>query len=252
MNYYHYRATLAPDAWTSYGRGGGARYIVERFSDAAVRRVDVVRRRVTLTGRFYDLCAAAERDRAQDEDEWVMLLGPCHYGHDQGLMLDDVSIDAIHDELPRYILGERNRVIFAELPRADGAERATLIERTRAWAALLQQGPSAVFAAHFTAHPTLASRPEEEQREIRESFEDADGYVAFASSRLARLNIHRAPVEVFWNHSYGERDDEAFGCICLTSSCADEWPLTSRDAEYFIGNAVCTELERQSDGTWRW
>jgi hypothetical protein len=79
MNYYHYRATLAPDAWTSYGRGGGARYIVERFSDAAVRRVDVVRRRVTLTGRFYDLCAAAERDRAQDEDEWVMLLGPCHY-----------------------------------------------------------------------------------------------------------------------------------------------------------------------------
>lgn len=252
MNYYHYRATLTPSAWASYGANGRVRYIVERFDDTAPPRSQLVRRQVTLVGRFYDLCAAAARERANDDDDWIMLFGPCHYGGDQGLMLDEVHVEAVHDDAPRYILGERNRSLFAELPRADGAERAALIERTRAWGALLKQGVTAYADAHFAAHPILATRPEEEQRDTRDWLESPDGYIAYASARLARVNVRRAPVEVFWNQRYAGDRDEAVGCICLAGSCTETWPLTLRDAERFVGDAVCTELDLQRDGTWLW
>jgi hypothetical protein len=168
-------------------------------------------------------------------------------------MLDDVTIETVHDDAPRYILGERNRALFAQLPRADGDERTALVEITRAWGALLKQGVTAYADAHFAAHPSLATESEDEQRETREWLESPDGYIAFASERLSRVNLRRAQVEVFWDASYGEISrDDAVGCICTANSCEDAWPLAADDARNFIGDAVCTELELQRDGTWRW
>lgn len=249
MHYYHYRGTLVSSAGASYG-GSKVRYIIEKFTEPEFRRTDVVHRRVTVVGRFYDLCAAAEREQAEAGENW-WLFGPCHYGNDQGMMLDDVRVERIHDAGPQYILGERNRAVLAQLPRVEGVARGTLIERTRSWAELVRKGPSDFADAHFSAYPVLATQPEDEQREIRQSIESADGFIAYASARLSKVSVRDAPVEVFWNHSHGESQDDAFGCVCLTGACEDSWPVVAGDADYFFGDAVCTELEFRN-GEWRW
>src|SRR5262249_55095127 len=113
-DYYHYRGRLYESAWHAYG-GNHPGYIVERFADPAVRRSQLAQRQITLVGRFYDLCAAADRVQKKSGENWMMLFGPCHYGSDRGMMLTDVVIKEVHDDAPRYILGESNRKFFKQL-----------------------------------------------------------------------------------------------------------------------------------------
>ena len=253
MNYYHYRATLWPSAMAAHG-GGRTRYIVESFADPSVRRANLVRRQVTLVGQFYDLCAAAERARAGRD--WGMTFGPCHYGSDNGMMLRDVSVVSVEASGPHYILGERNRAAFGDLIRVQGAERQAMIDQTRAWAALVQRGPTAyadAHLAHMSTNRFFANLGPDEPRRLREFDENPDGYISYAGAvlRARRPNLSRAQIEVFWDKEVG--GSNAVGCVCLANSCVENWPLTSDDADAFVGDAVCTELDKTSRaGAWSW
>ncbi|MBC7769982.1 MAG: hypothetical protein H7124_14465 [Phycisphaerales bacterium] len=245
MDYYHYRARFYASASDAYLRDG-ASYIVEDFIDPDVRRGGLMQRPVTVVGRFYNLCAAASR-AMHEAGQWWWLFGPCHYGGNNGMMLDDVVVERVGAG-PLYILGEANRSFFGQLARFEGEERQMLVERVREWAALVQAGP-ATFADDWIAqHPELN---EESRIEIREGLEDADSYESYLhqEQRMRRLNVRRAQVEVFWDAADDVRD-RVYGCICLVRSCAEQWPLLISDASEFVGDAACTELRRDDD--WRW
>lgn len=254
MDYYHYRGRLFASAWEAY-RGKGASYIVERFADPAARRSQLVQRRITIVGRFYDLCAAASRAEAKSNDNWFMLFGPCHYGADNGMMLTDVVVKAVHDDAPEYILGDANRKIFNDLFPVEGAVRAPLIDAVRAWAAAVKRGPVSYATDVIAANPALA-KDKDEAKETREYIESPDSYTSYLSElpRFRALNTASASVEVFWSASNRESHYEAIGCICLSDRCTDKWPAREADADNFLGDAACISLTKSggTTGTWLW
>lgn len=231
MHYYHYRARLYESPAHLYF-GDDVNYLIENFSDTTLRRGDLMQRRVTLVGRFYDLCAAAARAEQTAGETWI-LFGPCHYGANNGMMLENVVIEQVHDERPQYLLGERNRAVFGQLPRVTGGEREALVSLVRVWAAQLQRDPGAFEEAGAV---------------------DEDSYLRHVARdpRFARLNVRRARVDVFLRGFYG--DDDVVGCICLVGGdCRDAWPVASGDSERFLGDAACTTLEKdRQTGVWRW
>lgn len=250
MNYYHYRGVLHEDFTTTYLLGvEPPRYILERFVEGTPPRASLAQRRLTLVGRFYSLCFAAEEARRAAGDGFWWLFGPCHYGANKGMMLTDVRVEAIHDASPVYLLGDMNRAALGFLPRVEeGAVRAVLEAQVRAWAALLSSGVDA-YADGVVAG--LASEDEEERRYGRANVLSADSYASYLSAdpRFRRLNWRRAQVEVFWGN---DERDHAYGCICLERTCADRWPLFPGDADEFLGAAACVALERDEGGAWRW
>ncbi len=248
LEYYHYRARFYESPLAA-SIGSDISYIVENFSDSAERRARTVQRRVSLVGRFYDLCAAAERARVESNEDWIMLMGPCHYGDDRGMMLADVRVERVMNEAPLYFSGDANRDIFGELAPVEGDTREALVERTRAWAELVRTGPSA-FAEALSGQRGLLS--EEDQRELRASVEHQDSYETYVHGLRAfrRLDLRRAGVEVFWDD---EARQSAIGCVCLERTCGNKWPLTRSDAVRFLGAAVCVALDKDADdSTWRW
>lgn len=246
MHYYHYRASFYSSAVAALV-GDDVSYIIENFADPAARRGELLQRPVTIVGRFYDLCAAAERAQREAGQDW-WLFGPCHYGANNGMMLENVTVQQVHEASPQYVLGDANRPIFAELDRVRGAERATLVRRLRDWAGLVQRGPQAFAIEELARHPDMS---EEDQQEMREALLD-DSYVSYLHqlSRFRTLNVRRAPVEIFWI-TEDEEHQRAVGCICLINSCRDRWPLIVGDAIRFLGDAACTELVKE-EGEWRW
>ncbi|HYD88381.1 MAG TPA: hypothetical protein VEA80_12975 [Vitreimonas sp.] len=245
MDYYHYRARIYATAADAY-LSDGASYIVEDFVDPTARRGDLMQRPVVLVGRFYNLCAAANRAMHEAGQSW-WLFGPCHYGANTGMMLDDVVVEQVTPG-PQYILGEDNRGFFNSLIRVTGEERSKQIGRVRDWASLVQAEPAAAAEDWIARHPQL---DEGSRTEARASFLDRNSYTShlFSQERMRRLNVRAAQVEVFWDADDEERES-AYGCICLVRSCADRWPLLVSDASEFLGDAACVELRRDDD--WRW
>jgi hypothetical protein len=251
LGYYHYRAELLESSWAAYQRtywgaeGAPTRYIVERFAAGSAPRGRLMQRQVELVGRFYDLCAAADRTEQASNQIWIMVFGPCHYG--PGMILTDVVVKQVRDATPQYLLGERNRRIAGNLVRVGDNQRPLLIERVRAWAALVKRGPEAYLAA--PASPDDAPMDDDERKDLSEAVRSADSYISHLNAlpQFQRLNVERASVEVFWTP---DRSDEAVGCICLVANCTDEWPLTSRDARNFLGNAACQTIWKGKSGQW--
>ncbi len=256
-NYYHYRGNFYADAWTRYGTPR-VRYIVERFRDTSVRRAALVNRQLTLVGRFYDLCAAADRAEQEAGETWGMIFGPCHYGANSGMMLTDVIVKQVHDGAPQYLLGEGNRDLIGALPAVAAADRAPLEAGVRAWAASVQRGPAKYAQDTLTENPARKNWTKKERREYADRIADPDGYAAALTSNDAfrRLNVAGASVAVFWDgKSEATQRTAAWGCICLKAQCTDRWPLTSWDAETSLGDAACTRLTRDGDGAtarWHW
>lgn len=247
LNYYHYRGRFYASAWDKY-RGDKTSYIIERFADPATRRSQLAQRRVTLVGRFYDLCAAAERARQADDSDWVMVFGPCHYGSDRGMMLTDVRITTVHDDDPQYLLGDGNRKILNDLFPVKGEARAGLIEGVRAWAAAVKRGPAAFASDVIANDKAWYEKYPDEEKQLRASVESGDSYFSYlgALPRFQTLDVSKAPVEVWWDSDPGETTpDRAVGCICLAKSCKDKWPISTYDADQFLGEAACASLSRK-------
>jgi hypothetical protein len=253
-NYYHYRGDLRESAWKRYG-SAKTRYLVEWFRDERLRRFDVLRRQMTVVGRFYDLCAAADRAEKEAGQSW-WLFGPCHYGSNNGMMLADVIVKTVHDDRPRYLLSESNRDLVGELPPVEGADLAPLESRTRDWAAAIKRGPAAYAKETLSLNPRLTDLKPKDRKEIEENIRDADNYAAHLhrNDAFRQLNAATAPVAVFWaGESEAKEKTAAWGCICLRESCTDRWPLLKSDAYRFIGDAACTELTRKdTTAPWRW
>lgn len=254
-NYYHYRADLYESAWERYG-SPKVSYIVERFAEKSARRFDVLRRQVTLVGRFYDLCAAADRAKQASGREWLMTFGPCHYGANNGMMLTDVIVKQVHDDRPRYLLGDSNRDLVGSLPPVEDADLAPLESRTRGWAAAIKRGPANYAKETLSLEPRSKDLKPKERKEALESLADPDGYAAFLhrNDTVRRLNVAEASVAVFWSGaSEAKEKTAAWGCICLRATCTDRWPLLISDADRFIGDAACTELTRKDAASpWYW
>ena len=244
-NYYHYRGTLVRNAWTHYGKSFETpRYTVERFHDPKVLRSMIGHRQVTLVGRFYYLCLTAPRG-----EDILFLFGPCHYGGVNGMMLDDVRIEKIHDDDPRYLLGESNRSIIGDTTPFDGEERDAVIAGVRSWAKLVQRGPEAYAREAVDRNPVWEKESRRERAEAHARVVGPDSYVSYLNGLAAfrSLDTATAPVAAFWDSSRYQ----VKGCICLQASCADQWPLTEWDADYFYGQAACTTLDKR-DGVWVW
>jgi hypothetical protein len=250
LDYYHYRGRFYRSPAAAY-LGHETSYILEKFMPGSSARSALAQRRLNITGRFYDLCAAARRAEREAGQTW-WLFGPCHYGAHNGMMLDDVTVVEVVDSEPQYMLGDANRAIFQSLEPVEGDDRTDLVRATRAWAGSLQRG-SAQFLQELEAMRSPAT-PEDRQRR-REAVESRDSYESYLlrDSRFQRLHVGSAPVEVFRE---ANRDDETYavGCICLTSSCTDRWPLTGADAHAFLGDAACTALWRRGNSVegWLW
>jgi hypothetical protein len=254
-DYYHYRANLYESGWETYG-APEVKYIVERFGDASARRAAYVQRHVTLVGRFYDLCAAADRARKASNQKWVMVLGPCHYGDDNGMMLTDVRVKNLLDSEPQYLLGERNRRLIDDLPLVEGQDVAPLERAVRDWAASIKKGLRVFAEETVRGIPFSPAEDKDEIRETKTRVTDPDGYAAYLlnSASFGAMDAERAQVAVFWNGP-GQvvKKEEAWGCICLRADCADRWPLISGDASGFMGEAACTQLRRADAGSrWYW
>lgn len=254
-NYYHYRGYLYESAWERYG-APKVSYIVERFAGKSARRFDMLRRQVTLVGRFYDLCAAADRAQQASGRNWLMTFGPCHYGANNGMMLTDVIVKQVHDGAPRYLLGESNRDLIGNLPPVEGADLPPLESRTREWAATIKRGPASYAKETLGLDPRWKDLKPEDRKEAIASRSDADGYAAYLhrTDAVRQLNVATAPVAVFWDGKEEAKDKTAaWGCICLRAACTDRWPLLAADADRFIGDAACTRLTRQNAAApWYW
>lgn len=247
-NYYHYRADLFPTAGTSY-TGDEVTYIVENFASGSLPRSDLVRRKVTLVGKFYNLCDAAERERRESGKNWTMLFGPCHYGHNYGMMLDDVRVEKIHDGTPQYILGEINRPILASLVPATADESREIEPVVRAWVTSSRKGPKPFADEYVAQYPDMS---DDEIKDTRDEILGPDSYESYLLRQpgFMKLDLHAATIRVF-RTAQSETFDEAYGCICLKTSCTDRWPLTTEDAARFLGDAACVALDKQDD-RWRW
>ncbi|MFP4004958.1 MAG: hypothetical protein ACLFV8_14385 [Alphaproteobacteria bacterium] len=259
FNYYHYRGQLFESA-KEYYFSPGVNYIIEDFSKDATRRGDLHARRVTLIGRFYNLCAAAERDEKESGERWWIIGGPCHYGRDKGMMLTDVIIEKVYDDAPRFLAGDQNRDIIQELVPYEAKDKNALVKRVREWAALVKKGPKAYFAHRAATHPLYDRAPQLDDdfvEDMRKRITHPDSYISYLSNlpAIQKLDMGSVPVAVFRNQYYVEdmRDTESIGCICLIDDCTDRWPLLHSDAENFVGAAACTTLSRsEEDPVWRW
>jgi len=247
-DYYHYRADLYPTAGDSY-TGDEVTYIVESFAPGALPRSDLLRRKVTLVGKFYNLCTAAERAQRDSGKRWGMTFGPCHYGPNNGMMLSDVHIEKIDDAGPQYLLGEINRPILASLNAATEDEQDVVLPWVKAWAISLRKGVKS-FAEEYNAQ--YPGRSDEDSQETREAIEAADSYQSYLlrQPRFTKLDLQTATIRIF-RPADSDTFDEAVGCICLEKSCTDRWPLTVADANTFLGDTACVSLEHRA-GRWRW
>lgn len=246
-HYYHYRGSLVDSAWTHYGvTSATPRYVVENFNDPKMRRSAIGHRQVQLVGQFYYLCLTAPRG-----DDILFLFGPCHYGGVQGMMLSDVRIEKILDDAPRYLLGDSNRSVLGQMTVVEGSVRDLMIAGVRGWAALMQRGPEAYAREAIDRNPRWEKQSADERAEAHANVVSPDSYASYLNGLPAfrGLDVARAPVEVFWREE--ETKDDAVGCICLQSSCTNEWPLTRDDADFFYGHAACVSLE-QRDNAWIW
>lgn len=254
-DYYHYRANLYESGWDLY-RSPTIRYIVERFADKSARRADFMRRHVTLVGRFYDLCAAANRAEQASDKRWLMLFGPCHYGENRGMMLTDVTVKRVLDNGPRYLLGDSNRNLINELPLVDKADAAPLEQRVRDWTSSLKKGLSAYANETVAGNPSFATAKKADIRDYKKRLVDVDGYATYLSNKedFRRIDAQSAQVAVFWESpAQADEKKEAWGCICLRAECKDRWPLLSVDADQFLGDAACTRLARRDNSArWHW
>lgn len=255
LDYYHYRGQLVSGFLDFYPMSK-VRYIVERFSDSSMRRAALARKRVTLVGRFYDLCAAADRDRLSSKDNWMMVLGPCHYGANNGMMLTDVRVKSVEDKQPRYLLGDTYRDILGNLYPVDGTEAGTLEVVTRQWASSVQRGANAYANETFARDPSWRSRKQAEIEEARRNISDADSYSAYlrGNSAFMQRDMTKTQVSVFWEgKTQVEERRIAWGCVCLLDECKDRFPLFSSDASHFLGDAACKQLEWSKQAArWLW
>jgi hypothetical protein len=251
FDYYHYRGHIYADA-RSANRGGVA-YIVENFRDRSVRRADLVGRKITLVGRFHNLCADAQRAEKASHQVWGLLFGPCHYGYNNGMMLSDAIVESVEEGGPQYVLGERNRKVIGDLERLEGPLSAELTQSTRAWAASAQKGPKAFVQELLRDQGEKIS--ESDRQDLREKVESPDSYISYLARKPSfhKLDTQTAAVAIFYEAAEYTNDTpgDAVGCICLIEKCADEWPLQSIDAGSFLGEAACTRLY-QDTKTKRW
>ena len=122
-DYYHYRGRQFESAWVPYSGARMSGSPLQAISSSAspmraTRRAKLAHRKVTLVGRFYDLCAAADRRAtsvARSELADGVRAVPLRRG--QGMMLTDVRVAEVHDNAPAIPLGELNRSFFGELFR---------------------------------------------------------------------------------------------------------------------------------------
>ncbi len=254
LNYYHYMGTLTDDSGTHYF-DPSSRFIIEKFGDDSIRRGELQARHVTIVGRFYNLCAAAERAEERSGEDWIIMGGPCHYGDDRGMMLTDVFVEDVHDDFPRYLTGEANRTLFYELPHYTEDDISALKSLTRRWADSIQQG----IEGH--AERSLAQDPEtkNDEGERREAVHDIivgrDSYTYYLNQNDAfqRLDVEKAPVVVFARGATASQPVRAVGCICMIEDCTDRWPVLDSDADNFLGAAACVDLAKEKEGrVWHW
>lgn len=254
LDYYDYRGVLLESAFAAY-QEGAVRYIIENIAPGAPPRSDLSRRRITVVGRFYNLCAAAERAMKEDGQEGWRLFGPCHYGSDQGMMLADARIEKIHDAAPQYLVGEANRAVMGSLVIATAAQHRETAPVVRAWADTLGKGLAPYIDALLARYP---ASDDEHKQEIRQSIRSADSYASYLlmQKRFNDLKVQSAPIQVFRIIDRDSDDgafDRAIGCICLEKSCTDRWPLTEDDASNFLGPAACVSLDRdRKTSVWKW
>jgi hypothetical protein len=249
LDYYHYRGTLERGPFSAYA-SDGVSYIIENFVPGSPMRADLARRRITIVGRFYNLCPAAERAQKQaGASRW--LFGPCHYGENEGMMLTDVRVAHVADATPQYIVGEANRQVMGSLVAATPAERSEVEPAVRAWAASLQKGLRPFADAHLAQYP---NRADEDRQNTYDFIEAADGYLSYLLNQRAfdRLDLRSAQIEIFRPVDDDDAFRNAVGCVCLEASCSDRWPLTEADADNFLGPAACVTLTRWDGKTWNW
>lgn len=236
---------------TSYQRDNIS-YFIENFAAGSPPRGDLAQRRLTLVAQFYDLCAAGERTlepiRADDPEGRWDLSYPCH--EVPAMMLSNVRVEKIHDSAPQYILGEANRAVLGSLVAATPDQHKEIEPLVREWAALVRKGAAAVADAYIARYP---KQDEDQKQEWRAEITSPDSYPShlLRQTRFLQLNLKTAPVHVF-RPADDDDFDTAIGCMCLTASCTNRWPLTEKDAATFLGDAACIELNRWNNEPWRW
>lgn len=249
---FRYPGRLYETPLTSYQREN-IFYFIENFAAGSSPRGDLAQRKLTLVAQFYDLCAAGERAlepiRADDPEGRLDLSYPCH--EVPAMMLANARVEKIHDAAPQYILGEANRAVLGSLVDATPEQRKEIDPLVREWAALVRKGAAAVAAAYIAQYPKM---DDDQKQEWRADISSPDSYQShlLRQPRFLKLNLKTAPVQVFRPADDDDAFDTAIGCMCLTASCTDRWPLTERDAATFLGDAACIELNRWNNEPWRW
>lgn len=260
LHYYHYRDVLFETIGTFYAFNTTAspqRLIVENYADENLSHWEIQGAQVEVTGRFYDLCAHAERIQKERNETW-WIFGPCHYGQDRGMMLQDVQV--IRRLSPPYqrITGERNRPLvgtLVDVPK-DWAELSKIRDAAHAWLEAARKGRRAL--EEFVFGPDAHARAAKDQ-ELAEALGDRDSRIAFlttsAKSPLRRLRKSPArprlrlfmPYEAFSGRDRKEWD-QAAACFCVHGTCRDVWPLFEEDVRDMVDDYVCVKLWRKKTG----
>lgn len=255
-DYYHYRGYLYEDLPSAYfGAARNLRYIVENFRAPEETRTRVNGARVTVTGRFYDLCRRAAMDVGAD----AMVFGPCHYGDLKGLMLKDVIVDSVEAGPNLRLSGERNRELVGDLaPAPDPWGEAPAVKAAFFdWLRALRGGREAYWKVSIARWPL---RDENQADALADALEDRDDWVSFLiesdTSPLAKQSnaaLSRRPFRVFVARAGADEEnpDEAVACVCLSRDCRNDWPLFEHDAERFADKYLCRSVMKD-DGGWKW
>jgi len=259
-NYWHYEGRIFPSLGAYYfdPQIDGARsLIIENFANSETQKITIQASDIDITGLFYDLCAAADAEARQLEDEEgitvINMGGPCHYGNLNGLMLADVRLNQHLAGPELRMRGEANRDTFGRLaivPEGHPA-RPEIQNAIVDWVATVRIGEEAYL----------------------EKFEDAQWIEEMRANANDWQSVLTDPEESpFTRLSHGidqhetdffvERQDlsnlltgeyrraDVYGCICLAETCNDAWPLFSGDTRYFQRDYICTRIDWREGAGW--
>jgi hypothetical protein len=243
----------------------GSQLVIENFLNADFHGIEHNGSYVTVTGRFYDLCRplVAERERLGKEGDFLYVLGgPCHYGDAMGAMLADVTIDHIEAGPNLRPRGSENRAVIGDLIAApsDWPEIDSIRAEYFEWWRLLSRSEKALAAAAIKRSENKMSA----KRYWKETLADDDDLTTYLSTSPKSPMVTRSiremsqnPFTVFVHKAWIERSRDlsavkhVYACVCLSSDCANDWPLLAKDAGVFFDNYVCIGINRFQDD-WKW
>lgn len=248
--YWHYRGSLYPNAVRAY-RNPFTRFWIESFFEPERRRSDIHASDVEIVALFYNLCSV----NPDAENVWIFG-GPCSTSPLSGYMLQDVEIVYQRGPLNQRWRGEVNRP-FGDITRLVLPEHVNpMRDATFRWA-------EQILTSEETYLRALLDEGWISRDEFDEALRDDDDWVSnvLRHDRATRVLLQASlPIESRFA-AFGETESlnavangepalrRSYGCICLSETCANSWPLFEIDVVWMTDDYICTEL-RLSGNEW--